>query len=119
MNRSCSALASTVATSHTRPSPNLAMSLLGSLPDDLGGGFVVAQPEKARLAQPIIAGPLGEADLRDQLGRVHRAPRGIGRPSTNGDSGEASCRNWSPSSRSVAALKPVPTFPAYLSSPSS
>src|SRR4029079_1169339 len=40
------------------------------------GGLVVAQPKKARLPQPIITRPLGEADLSDQVGaRPVRAAR--------------------------------------------
>src|SRR3954452_3542173 len=37
------------------------------LADHVGGGLVVAQAEEARMAQPAGAGPLGEADLRDEL----------------------------------------------------
>ena len=40
----------------------------GPLPDDLVRALVVAQPEEARLAQPTVVRPLGEADLGDQLG---------------------------------------------------
>src|SRR5205085_10074896 len=48
----------------------------GPFPDDLGGGLVVAQPEKARLPQPAVTRPLGEPDLDDQLGASPvRAPR--------------------------------------------
>ena len=35
---------------------------------DVGSGLVVAQPEVARVAQPAVAGPLGEPDLRHQFG---------------------------------------------------
>src|SRR4051795_13356008 len=37
------------------------------LADHVRGGLVVAQAEEARMAQPAGAGPLGEADLRDEL----------------------------------------------------
>ncbi len=34
----------------------------------IDGAFVVAKPEIDRMAQPAVGGPLGESDLRDQLG---------------------------------------------------
>ncbi len=40
-----------------------------ALADDLTGGLVVSQAEEAWVAQAIVAGPLGEADLGDELRR--------------------------------------------------
>jgi hypothetical protein len=57
------------ASCHRRDrAPGAGVCSSGPLPDDLGGGLVVAQPEKARLPQPTVTRPLGEADLGDQLG---------------------------------------------------
>ena len=36
-----------------------------ALADDLARGLVVTQAEEARMPEPVMAGPLGEADLRD------------------------------------------------------
>jgi len=40
----------------------------GALADNLGGGLVVAHPKEARLPEPTLTRPLGEADLGNQLG---------------------------------------------------
>lgn len=45
------------------------------LADDFLGVLVVAQPEVAGVAEPAVAGSLGEADLGDQLGGHEGLPR--------------------------------------------
>ena len=77
------------------------------------GGLVVAQPEEARLPQPTVARPLGEADLGDQLGagpvraardRSRIDERRLGRLQL----AQAGRRGRAASPR----CSPVPTFPA-------
>jgi hypothetical protein len=50
------------------PGPGLPGAWGFALQDDLAGVLVLAKAEEAGLAQPAVAGELGEADLGDQLG---------------------------------------------------
>src|SRR5262245_30416020 len=59
-------------TDHSRPIGRSA----GLLPDDVRRILVVAQAEKAGLPEPSIRGPLGEPDLRDELGLRPVRPTG-------------------------------------------
>src|SRR2546422_4560108 len=73
----------------------------GPLPDNVGRRLVVAQPEEARLAQPTVACPLGEADLGDQFGAGPvRGARG--RPPPNKK------RRWRPPRPPPGAQGPPP-----------
>ena len=78
-----------------------------SLPHHLARGLVVAQAEEARMAQPAVAGPLGEADLRDQLGLDPGARRARGSRSRRRTAGRRarSGRSRAARSRSVARVE--------------
>src|SRR3954447_21038548 len=91
-----------------------------ALAHDRARGLVVAQAEEARMAQPPGAGPLGEADLGDEL---RLDPRHVALPDRagggaqrgragHGGASRRSARRRVRRSSSVSRSKPVPTLPA-------
>jgi hypothetical protein len=78
--------------------------LAGPLANDVGGTLVVAQPRKRGCRRRSSRVHSAKPIWATSSGLVQWVPRGIGRTSTNGDSGVSSSRSRSPSSRSAAAV---------------